>query len=262
MRYAIAPTKNIRALDAAAEALTTRAPGVPGMGLVFGPTGFGKTTAAARLRNNVDGIYVRANALWTPRALLEAIARELRRHWAGSCARTMDAICEDLERAPRPVLLDEADYVLRTGRMVDALRDLHDATAAPVILIGMPPIEGAIKRWPQVTGRLMQWVEFRPCDFDDAALLARMLCDVAVEAALLERLHREAGGEIRSIVVGLSHIEAFGRARGLDPVTSSDWGKERLLFSAQKAARSTQPSAPRIGTRGEAFPHLPAGAPR
>lgn len=235
MRYAIAPTKNIRALDEAADALTTRAPGVPGMGLVWGPTGFGKTTAAARLRNNVDGIYVRANALWTPRAMLEAIARELRRHWAGSCARTLDVICEDLERAPRPVLIDEADYVLRTGRLVDALRDLHDATAAPVVMIGMPDIERAIKRWPQVTGRLMQWVEFGPCGLEDAVLLARMLCDVGADEALLERLHREAGGEIRRIVVGLSHIEAFGRARGIDPVTADAWGKERLPFARPTA---------------------------
>lgn len=233
MRYAIAPVKNIRHLDEAADALTTRAPGVPGMGIVWGPTGYGKTTAAARLRNNVDGVYVRANALWTPRAMLEALAKELRREWRGSCARTLDAICEDLERAPRPVLLDEADYVLRTSRMVDALRDLHDATTAPVIMIGMPPIERAIKRWPQVMGRLQQWVEFKAADLEDASVIARTLCEVGIDEGLLERLHREAGGEIRRIVVGLSRIEQFARTRGLDPVTSDAWGRDRLVFGGR-----------------------------
>lgn len=226
MRYAIAPTKNIRRLDEAAVALTTRAPGVPGMALVWGDTGLGKTTAAARLRNRTDAIFVRATALWTPRALLEALAGEVSCKWAGSCSRTLDAVCDELSRSPRPVLIDEADYVLRTARMVDALRDLHDLTSAPVIMIGMPPIEAAIKRWPQVTGRLQQRVRFEPCDVEDASILARTLCEVGIEDVLLERLHREVKGEIRLLVVALSHVEAFGRARGLDPVTAAEWSSQ------------------------------------
>lgn len=235
MRYSIAPVKNIRELGQAADALVERAAGVPGMGLVHGPTGYGKTTGAAWLRNRVDGIYVRALALWTPSAMLEAIARELGGGFRVSCARTVDWICEKLELRPRPILVDEADYVLRTARLVDTLRDLHDQTGAPVILFGMPGIERHLTRWPQVTGRILRAVEFRPCDLEDVQVLARALCEVDVAGDLLARIASETRGSVRLAVVALARIESFARARGLDTVDAESWGRQPLFFGEAPA---------------------------
>lgn len=235
MRNAIAPVKNVRALSDAADHLTTRAAGVPGMALVWGPTGWGKTTAAAWLRNRVDGVFIRALGVWTPSSMLEAIARELGGTWRGSCARTLDWICERLEQRPRPLMVDEADYVLRRSAMVDSLRDLHDFSGVPVIMIGMPGIQRQLVRWPQVTGRILHEVEFRPCDLEDAHVLANALCEVRPDGALLARLEAEARGSVRLIVVGLARIEAFARARGLDPVTPEAWGKRPFFFGEPPA---------------------------
>ncbi len=232
MKYAIAPVKNIVALGEAADALVSRAAGVPGMGLVWGPTGYGKTTGAAWLRNRVDGVYVRALALWSPAAMLEAIARELGGTWRGSCARTLDWICERLEVRPRPLLVDEADYVLRKGVLVDTLRDLHDQTAAPVVLFGMPGIQRQLVRWPQVTGRILQEVEFAPCDAEDARVLADTLCEVEIREDLLVHLQQQAKGSTRLIVVGLARIEHFARARGMEGVGLAEWGR-RPLFTGE-----------------------------
>ncbi len=237
MRYSIAPVKNIVALGEAADALVQRAAGVPGMGLVWGPTGYGKTTGAAWLRNKCDGIYVRALALWTPASMLDAIARELGGAFRGSCARTIDWICERLELRPRPVLVDEADYVLRTGRLVDTLRDLHDQTSSPVIMFGMPGIQRQLVRWPQVTGRILHAIEFSPCDVEDARVLARALCEVEVEDGLLARLQREAKGSARLIVVGLARVETFARTRGMRSIGTEQWGRRELFFGEAPAGR-------------------------
>src|SRR5699024_11974997 len=52
--------------------------GMPGMGLVHGETGTGKTTALTWLRNrpHVNAVYVRALALWTPSDIGREACRE------------------------------------------------------------------------------------------------------------------------------------------------------------------------------------------
>lgn len=230
MRYRIAPVKNITRLSQALDALTNRAHGLPGMGLIWGITGGGKTTAAAWARNRVDGIYVRANALWTASTMMAALSRELNGPTAGSAHKMLDYVIEKLEARSRPVMVDEADYLVANKRLVEALRDLHDLSTAPVILIGMPGIERAIQRHKQLTGRLQQWLQFQPADVEDAGTLAQALCEVKVAPELLARLHAETKGAVRLIVVGLSQIEELGRTRALDVVTADDWGRRRFFF--------------------------------
>ena len=125
MRYEVVPVKNITRLSKAGDALTHRAKGQPGMGIVWGQTGFGKTTAAAWFRNRVDGIYLRAMAVWTPVSMLGALMRELGESVAHQCSPMMDIAIAQLSRTPRPVMIDEADYVIASKKMVETLRDLH-----------------------------------------------------------------------------------------------------------------------------------------
>jgi hypothetical protein len=60
MRYKIVTTKNIVSLSSGFQESQKREPGIPRMGLIYAPTGFGKSTAAAWLVNREQGIYVRA----------------------------------------------------------------------------------------------------------------------------------------------------------------------------------------------------------
>ena len=51
MQYKIVTTKNIVSLSSGFQESKQRGPGIPRMGLIHAPTGFGKTTAAAWLVN-------------------------------------------------------------------------------------------------------------------------------------------------------------------------------------------------------------------
>jgi hypothetical protein len=46
MRYKIVTTKNIISLSSGFQESQRREPGIPRMGLIYAPTGFGKSTAA------------------------------------------------------------------------------------------------------------------------------------------------------------------------------------------------------------------------
>lgn len=225
MRQAIAPISNIARLSAAGAALKGRAVGMPGIGLLWGPSGYGKTTAAAWWRTQVDAVYVRALRTWTAGGMLHAILRELRAEAPARISAQVERVVDLLARTGRPLLLDEADYVVDKGALVDTLRDIHDLSEAPIILIGMEHIKRRVELREQMAGRVSQWVEFRGADLSDAKLLATTLAEVAIDDELIQKLHDAAAGSVRRVVVGLSQIERRAKTRALKKIGLADWGK-------------------------------------
>jgi len=223
MRAKILKVKNVAKMSVAGEALNQRAYGMPGMGLVYGPTGAGKTTAITWYINQCHGVYIRAWAVWSPSAMLEAICTELSLPKARSLSAMASNIVAKLEETGRPLFIDEADYVIEQKRLIETLRDLHDMSTVPVILIGMDGIHRKIQQRKQVSGRLAQWVHFEPCDMDDARKLADGLSEVIVADDLLDALHKKTHGLARNICVGLFQIEALGKKLGKDRMTLADW---------------------------------------
>ena len=239
MRNKIAQVNNIRLLTAAGRALSTRDIGVPGIGLIWGPTGFGKSTAAAWFAIRTNAVYVRAMATWTPTAMLAAIMHELDAKPLPRCAAMIEFIVGALAREGRPLFVDEADYLAASAKLLDSLRDLHDMSTVPLILIGMKDFQRRVMHREQIAGRVSQWVEFQAADFKDARILADEVCEVRIADDLLARLHRATGGSMRGMVVGLSRIEGFAREHGLQKVSETDWGERAFVLSQA-------PKAPKI----------------
>lgn len=248
MKHQIIPISNVARLREAGRLLLDRAPNMPGMGLIYGTTGVGKSTAVTWYMNQCNGVYVRAMANWTPGAMLKAILRELAISGKEtSCSDMTETIVEYLARHNRPLFIDEVDFLVSRRRMLDTLRDLHDLASVPVVLIGMGGIHNKVaKESPQLAGRLMQWVEFEPATLADTVLLADGLCEVKIFEDLVALLHEKTGGLVRNIIVGLAQIEAHARRKGLAIVRARDWPEDKPLFiSAPPSA--TKPEARRPG---------------
>lgn len=229
MKSKTVAVKNVARLADAGEFLIKRPAGMPGMGLVHGETGYGKSTAVAWYRNHCNGVVVRAMATWTPAAMLTAILRELGRISRGSCAAMMMEAIESLTMSGRPLFIDEADYIVDSKRMVESLRDIHDMTTVPVILIGMGGIDQRLAHRKQLTGRIMQDVRFQALDEADAAKIAHELCEVEVNADLVAQLTRQAMGSTRLIVVGLGRVEQYARSRGMASIDTGEWGRRQFF---------------------------------
>lgn len=223
MRSKTIPVQNIARLMTAADALIHRAYGVPGIGLVEGEPGLGKTTSVAWLINRVDGLYVRALATWTPAAMLSALLREVSRLPRGGCSAMMQDLLTVFTHQPRPIFMDEADYLIDSKKMTETLRDLHDMTGAPIVLIGMDGIGKKLAHREQLTSRVMQKVRFEPCDLEDTQKLADGLCEVKVRPDLVQQIHARTLGSARRIVVMLAAIEEAGRAKKLLEVGAADF---------------------------------------
>ncbi len=238
MRNSIAHVKNIQMLATAADALSTRAPGTPGIGLIWGPSGYGKTIATAWLANQQNAGYVRAWPTWTPTSMLGAIMEDLGLKPLATTAHMIRSIVLALSTESRPLFIDEADYLADKPILLETLRSLHDVSSAPLILIGMRDFQRRVMHRDQLAGRISQWVEFQPADLADARILTDEVCEVKVADDLIERLHKASGGSMRAMVVGLSRIEQFARKKGLSKVAASEWAERPFtLGDAPKGSR-------------------------
>ena len=231
MKNKMAIVKNVLNLRAAYDALAQRAHGVEGMGLVHGFTGAGKSTAIAWLKNKVDAIYVRATATWTPSAMLGALMLELgAQPLARGGAAMVEFIVKQLAERNRALFVDEADYLFSNLKMLETLRDIHDLSKSPVVMIGMEGIERRLVHRQQLARRITQWVEFLPSDAEDARVLANDVCEVDVADDLLGDLHGAAKGSMGLMVNGLAKIEAFAKPNGWKKIDRERWGNRQFFL--------------------------------
>ncbi|EJC6931197.1 ATP-binding protein [Vibrio parahaemolyticus] len=228
MKPIVAPIKNLLATQIAAETLIQRSYGVPGLGLLHGPSGLGKTVSATYLYNQVNGIYVSTRAHDTTSSLLARVVEELGAQPRHRISKNVDFIIEQMAMHDRPLFIDEADYLMQDKRMLETIRDLYDGTEVPIILIGMDQIARRISAHKQFYNRISEWVEFKPADMDDVRTMADTLLenDIQVEDDLLNNLRIASSGELRRITIGLEKIESLAFANDLDVVTLEAWGDQ------------------------------------
>ena len=230
----IAQVKNVRRLSDVAAALRTRDSGVPGIGLIWGNTGFGKTTAASWFAGQQKAAYVRAFATWTPKSMLAAIAVSLGGEAKAHVSPMLAFAIETLKATQRPLLVDEGDYLVASKKLVETLRDIHDMAETPLILVGMENFKRSVTHRPQLAGRVAHWIEFGPADVEDARTLAETVCEVGIADDLLEELHKGTGGNMRGLIVGMSRIEAFAKRRRVSEVDSKQWAHRAFVLKSKE----------------------------
>ncbi|ROH88646.1 ATP-binding protein [Stagnimonas aquatica] len=248
MKARVAPTRNVRRLAEVADMLTRRAPGLPGVAIVDGETGFGKTTAINWLVNQVEGIgiYVRARKTWRVASMLKAILAELHIKPRGSADDMLDDVVMALREAKRPLFIDEMNNIVRRPDMVEVVRDIIDLSNQAVILIGYTGLLTELSSHRQLTRRVLQQVTFEAADLADARAVASN-CEVEVRDDLLERVLKSARGSIGELTIGLARIEAFAVSRGLKSVGSSDWGKRDEFFTGSQTSTTYGATVTPIG---------------
>lgn len=229
MKHKIIPVKNVARLASAYQALEARPLNTPGMGLVWGETGRGKTTATTWLINRCNGVYVRALALWNASSMLRAIAEELDLDTKGTRTALEVRVIEKLAETQRPLFVDEADHIVGNEQMMETLRDIHDLSTVPVLMVGMGQMRKKVARYAQLENRIMHWIEFAPCDREDAINMAKGMCEIEVEEALLNDLIDMTRGEIRRLVVGLAQIEDEAKSRGLSKIGKNEFKRDFFL---------------------------------
>lgn len=215
----MAEITNLTLVKVAMERLTNRLDGLPALGVLYGPSGYGKTTATIAVANTTQAYYVQIRSAWSKKTLLEKICIEMGLPIAKNAAACLDAICEQMAASQRPLILDEADYLLNKNGMVELVRDIYEGSQAPILLVGEEQLPNKLKKFERFHGRVLSWIPAQPVSLADAEILASVYApNLRIDADLLKQIVDMAHGSVRRVTVNLVNLAQAADLHGYDEV--------------------------------------------
>ena len=213
----IAALQNVGIILLAIKKAMTRPEYLPGLVVVHGPSGYGKTMASSYAAANLKAYFVSAKAIWTRKTMLQAILDEMGIPAKRTTAEMFDQVCEELSCSGK---------------------DIYDNSEAPIILIGEEMLPSKLAREERFHNRILDWIAAAPANMEDAVKLRMLYCDkVKIDDDLLEKVWKISEGRVRRIVVNLNKIQDTILAEGKNIVDLASWGKRELIKGEAPAIR-------------------------
>ncbi|AUZ85812.1 AAA family ATPase [Methylophaga nitratireducenticrescens] len=234
-----APLKNVMLCSRLLQQAINRPAHLPGMVCFYGPSGWGKSFAAAYAANKFRAIYVECKSTWTKRALLEAILKEMGIKAGNTAYIMVDQISEQLALSGLPLIIDEMDHIVEK-KAVEVIRDIYEGSNAPILMIGEEEIDIKLRKWERFHNRMLAWQPAQPADNDDTKHLAKLYCkDVTIADDLLNKITHDSLGITRRICVNLNLVQQAALNAGKDTISLIDWGN-KPLYTGDAPRRRTR----------------------
>lgn len=236
---AILSLTNIGIAERAAARLLNRGPLDPGLVVMSGPSGYGKSISAAWIKSRHPSYYVQADDFWTKKTMLVAISRamgllyyrgkgEHKREYWPEINVMADAIKAQLEQSRRILIIDEFDYVVDKN-LVEAVRSLYEGSKAAILIIGEELLPQKLEQWERFHGRILDWFPAEPASLADARMIATARCaGVTIADDLLEHLVTIAEGSTRRVSNNIGTIYDEAADQGWSGVDLATWGPRKL----------------------------------
>lgn len=216
-----AALKNVILLMQLHQRLKDRGPHLPGIGVMHGFSGYGKTYAAIYLANKTGAARVEIGDSWTKKTLLMAILKELGEpRPRGTIPALAEAAIEKLAMPGHPpLIIDEADKLVDKN-MIEIVREIHESAQVPVILIGEEALPTKLERSERTHNRVLEWVAAQPCDLEDTRKLAAIFApNLMISDQLLDLIRAQSQGKARRIVTNLDRIKEWAFEQGTYELT-------------------------------------------
>lgn len=221
MKNEFVETENIKRFDACLSALERRGAQEACLMVVDGQPGLGKTTSLTRWAAQNDAVFLRAKKEWTPRWFLEELLKELNVNdpahaFQKRFNQAMEALLKRqsvmlAQRRTFSVVIDEADHISRSGRIMETIRDFSDLGDIVFILVGMGKLRDNLTGLPQIASRVAQYVHFEPATIDDVRCFIKEICEVPVADDVVQFVHQVTRGFNREIKEAIANIERAGK---------------------------------------------------
>ena len=187
--------------------------------LVFhGQAGRGKTSAARFFAAQEGWTYCRALTGWTELWMLQDLCFELKVDPIPKRKKpAFSAVVETLNKAPRTVIIDEADKMPPT--LIEWVRDLADTTFVPFALVGEKLLMHKMQRERRVWSRTLRAVEFGPITTRDIMFFAKQAADLTLTANQSELLREASDGDFRLAARDIRRLEEIIEVNKPDKIT-------------------------------------------
>lgn len=202
-------TKNVKAFVGFMEELKSLPPNIPKIALVYGDYGLGKSETIKWWTFKNDCVYVRATKGMSARWLLSEISEELGEEAFWHSQETFNMIENKLRQTPKTIIIDEVDYLINNN-VIEILRDLHDRTNCPLVLVGMANINKKLSRYPHLKDRIYKAFKFETYDRQDIKQILSELCEIPITSDGLDYLATRHN-HFRQIVKLINKIEKLAK---------------------------------------------------
>ncbi|MCG8635423.1 MAG: ATP-binding protein [Desulfobacterales bacterium] len=217
MKNEFIETSRVTAFWEAVKAVSDMEKGHPGMMLAWGYAGRGKTECARTYATrNENAKYIRVFEDWTPRAMLSTICEELNGMKPGHIHTAKRIIIEEVDDSDKILLIDEADRL--TVKHIEHLRDIHDETDCPIVLIGEPSIYTQIKSRTRIWRRFTQAVEFGPLLNEDIILFGLKNCGIRIAPEAARTLKTKSKGSFGFLIHYMTMLEGIATSNKIEDI--------------------------------------------
>ena len=217
MKKVFVKTNNVKRFITMMNNLQNRAEGVPGMGLVYGEPGLGKTQTINWWAFKNNAILVRCTQLMTARWLLTEILDEMGELSGYKISDCFKLVVRNLLVNPQIIIVDEVDYLTVDSRAVETLRDIHDKTNVPIILVGMINAKSRLKKFNHLYDRLSEIVKFEKFSKADIKTIVQELSKVEMTDCAIRYIYTNLN-RFRQIVKVINKAEIIAKANGLNSI--------------------------------------------
>ena len=217
MKKVFVKTNNVKRFITMMNNLQNRAEGVPGMGLVYGEPGLGKTQTINWWAFKNNAILVRCTQLMTARWLLTEILDEMGELSGYKISDCFKLVVRNLLVNPQIIIVDEVDYLTVDSRAVETLRDIHDKTNVPIVLVGMINAKSRLKNFNHLYDRLSEIVKFEKFSKADIKTIVQELSEVEMTDCAIRYIYTNLN-RFRQIVKVINKAEIIAKANGLNSI--------------------------------------------
>jgi len=218
MKNEFIETRSAMAFWEAAQTISDIEKGQMGMMLVWGYSGRGKTECARTyVTRNPNAVYIRAFEDWSPVNMLANICEKLNGMRPGRTDIAKRIIIEEIDDSNKILLIDEADRL--TIKHIEHLRDIHDDTSCPIVLIGEPSIYTQIKARVRIWRRFTRAVEFGPLQEEDVIMFGVKNCGIKIVPEAARMLKNKSKGSFGFLVLYMRILEGISIANNINEIT-------------------------------------------
>ena len=188
------------------------------MGLVYGEPGLGKTQAIKWWAFKNDAILIRCNQMMSSKWLLREILDYMSEIKPYTVSDSFDEVIKNLILKPRVLIVDEVDYLtMEKVKSIEILRDIHDKTNIPVVLVGMTSANSRLKKFSHLYDRLSEIVKFEKFSKTDIKTIIKELSEIEMTDCAIKYIYSNYN-RFRQIVKVINKAETVAKANGLSSI--------------------------------------------
>lgn len=239
MKQHFVETSNHRRFMAGVSAVENRGSPEACIQLLTGIPGTGKSCTVDNWGAKRDAIYLEGIPGMSLTFIRDYLADQTNVFSRGKFAQYQGMV-DHFRRSHQPIILDEAQHGLSNkAECIEYLRRIAEQANTMLVLICHTSEKHRFSedRLAHIATRVSDVTELKPASLEDCAIYLDALCEVKVDAGIVQQVFEHSRGRYRLMSNAGRTLEAIGNKMGKPELTATDIKGIRLCEDAMKALK-------------------------